>query len=128
MVVATRIGGADRVSFDALPDPWWPYAFILLAGIVPTEMWRAIGVATAGRLDEGTAAFAYVRAVATALVAGVIAQLIVLPTGVLATVPLWLRLLAAGGGFAAMEAAGRRGWVGIAWGEAILLLALAVRS
>ena len=115
------------MTFDALPDPWWPYAFILLAGIVPTEVWRSIGVAAAGRLDEGTAAFDYVRAVATALVAGVIAQLIVFPTGVLATAPLWLRLLAAGGGFAAMEATGRRGWVGIAWGEAILLLGLLVQ-
>ena len=116
------------MTFDALPDPWWPYVFILLAGIVPTEIWRTIGVAAAGRLHDGTSTFAYVRAVATALVAGVIAQLIVFPTGVLASAPLWLRVLAAGGGFAAMEATGRRGWVGIAWGEAILLLGLALQS
>ena len=114
------------MTFDALPNPWWPYLFILLAGIIPTEMWRTIGVAAAGRLDDGTPAFAYVRAVATALVAGIIAQLIVFPTGVLATAPLWLRLLAAGGGFAAMEGAGRRGWAGILWGEAILLGGLLV--
>ena len=116
------------MTFDALPDPWWPYLFILLAGIVPTDTWRMIGVAAAGRIDDGSPAFAYVRAVATALVAGVIAQLIVFPTGVLATAPLWLRLLAAGGGFAAMEAAGRRGWVGILWGEAVLLGGLLVQG
>lgn len=115
------------MTFDALPDPWWPYAFILLAGIVPTEAWRSLGVLAAGRLDEGTPAFTWVRAVATALVAAVIAQLVVFPTGVLAGAPLWLRVGAAAVGFAAMEAAGRRGWVGIVAGEAGLgagLLAL----
>lgn len=114
------------LTFDALPDPWWPYAFIVLAGIVPTEMWRTIGVAAAGRLNEGTQAFALVRAVATALVAAVIAQLVVTPTGALAAAPLWLRVGAAAIGFAGMEAAGRRGWVGILAGEAALLLGLAL--
>ena len=112
------------MTFDALPDPWWPYLFILLAGIVPTEIWRSLGVLAAGRLDEGTPAFAWVRAVATALVAAVIAQLVVFPTGVLASAPLSLRVGAAAMGFAAMEATGRRGWVGILAGEAALLAGL----
>ena len=111
----------DALPFDALPAPWWPYLFILLAGVLPTEIWRSLGVLAAGRLNEGTPAFAFVRAVATALVAAVIAQLVVFPTGVLASAPLWLRLGAAAVGFAAMEAAGRRGWVGILAGETALI-------
>ena len=116
------------MTFDALPDPWWPYAFILLAGILPTEVWRSLGVLAAGRLDEGTPAFAYVRAVATALVAAVIAQLVVFPTGVLAGAPIWLRVGAALTGFAAMEAAGRRGWVGIVVAELMLLAGLVLAA
>lgn len=112
------------MTFEALPQPWWPYLFILLAGILPTDLWRWVGVAAAGRLREDAPAFRYVRAVATALVAAVIAQLILDPGGALAEAPLALRIGAAVAGFAAMEAAGRRGWVGIAIGEAVLLAGL----
>lgn len=109
------------MSYDAIDAWWWPYAFILLAAVVPTQMWKWLGVLAAGRLTEDMAVFHYVRAVATALVAAVIAQLIVFPTGVLAEAPLWLRIAAGASGFVAMETLGRRGWVGIVAGEAVLL-------
>ena len=112
------------MTFDALPQPWWPYLFILLAGILPTEVWRWLGVAASGRLREDAPAFLYVRAVATALVAAVIARLIVSPDGALASAPLALRIGAAAVGFAAMELTGRRGWVGILIGELALLAGL----
>ena len=109
------------MNFETYASELWPYLFILLAGILPTEIWRWIGVLAAGRLDEDMPAFAYVRAVATALVAGVIAQLILAPSGALASVPLGLRVAAAVIGFAAMEIAGRRGWIGILAGEVVLI-------
>ena len=112
------------MTFDALPDPWWPYVFILAAAVVPTEIWRSIGVLAAGRLDEAAPTFALVRAVATALVAAVIAKMIVLPDGALAEVPIAARVGAAAIGFAAMEWSGRRLWVGILVGELSLLAAL----
>ena len=114
------------MTFDAFPDPWWPYAFILLAAIVPTEMWRTIGVIAARRLDEDAPAFALVRAIATALVAAVIAKLVLTPDGALGEVPITVRIAAAALGFAAIELGGRRLWVGIAVGEAALLAALAL--
>ena len=113
------------MAFDAIDAVWWPYLFIVLAGFLPNEVWRWLGVAAAGRLDEDTQVFAFVRAIATALVAGVIAQLIVAPSGALANVPFWLRLLAAGIGFGAMEAAGQKGWVGILVAELVLLVGIA---
>ena len=66
---------------------WWPYAFILLAGWLPTDVWRWIGVASAGRVDESSRLISLARAVATALVAAVIARLVFYPTGFLASVP-----------------------------------------
>ena len=112
------------MTYGAIDTWWWPYVFILLAAVIPTQLWKQLGVFAAGRLTEDMAIFHYVRAVATALVAAVIAQLVVFPTGVLAEAPLWLRLTAGAAGFAGMEAAGRRGWVGIVAGEAVLLAGL----
>ena len=79
---------------------WWPFAFILIVGALPTDIWRWLGVMVAGRLNEDSEALVWVRAVATALVAGVIARLIVFPTGVLESTPMVLRLAAAAAGFA----------------------------
>ena len=100
--------------------------FIVLAGVLPTDAWRWLGVLAAGRMRDDTQAFALVKAIATAMVAGVIAQLILQPSGALAEAPLVLRLSAAIAGFVAMELAGCRGWVGILIGELVLLGGLAV--
>ena len=114
------------MTFDTFAEPWWPYLFILLAGILPTEVWRWIGVVASGRLREDSPRFALVRAIATALVAAVIARMVISPTGSLAEAPLVLRLTAVALGFAALELSGRRIWVGILVGEAALLGGIAL--
>lgn len=73
-------------------DGWWVYAFIAIAGWLATDIWRWLGVLAGNRLKEDSEALNWVRAVATALVAAVVAKLIVYPTGVLEQSPLWLRL------------------------------------
>ncbi len=73
-------------------DGWWAYAFIAIAGWLATDIWRWLGVLAGNRLRDDSEALNWVRAVATALVAAVIAKLILYPTGVLAQSPLWLRL------------------------------------
>lgn len=103
---------------------WWPYLFILLAGWVATDFWRFLGVALGGRMAEGSDLLVLVRSVATALVAGVVGNLIVFPGGALATTPLALRLGAAVIGFAAYFASGRRMIVGILVAEALLIAGL----
>lgn len=98
-----------------------PYLFIAIAGWIATDFWRWLGVIAGKRLKEDSEALHWVRAVATALVMAVTAKLIVFPTGTLAASPLWIRLTAAGGGFAAFLLAGQRVPVGVV--TAILLLA-----
>lgn len=100
------------------------YIFILVAGVVATDMWRWLGVLVGNRLREDSEAMMWVRAVATALVAAVIARLILHPTGTLALVPAWERVGAAVGGFAAYLAFGQRIVVGV--GVAITLIAIAL--
>ena len=59
-----------------------------------------LGLWFGGGVDEGSELLVWVRAVATAILAGVIAQILVQPPGALASVPDWLRYGAVAAGFA----------------------------
>src|SRR3977135_95199 len=61
------------------------------------------------------------RAVAPAILAGVIAQILVSPPGALASVPDWLRYGAVASGFAAFLATRRSTFAGVACGEGVML-------
>jgi branched-subunit amino acid transport protein len=100
-----------------------PYLAILLGAALPTHVWRWLGVLLAGRLDEKSELIAWVKAVATALLAALIAKLILDPTGPLAAVPVFARVGAAALGFAAYLVSGNRLFFGVITGEAVLLAA-----
>ena len=100
------------LSFHGIAASWWPFAFILLAGWLPTDIWRYLGVLTSGRLDE--------HSPLAAIVSAVIGQLVFYPTGAMADFPLPVRLSALGLGFIAYLSCGRRVLVGILTAEAVL--------
>ena len=86
----------------SVSDPMlYAYMLVILAGFLPTDVFRFAAVLFSRRLDEDSEALIFVRAVATALLAGVIARLVLFPTGDLAGVPLWLRLITIAAGVAA---------------------------
>ncbi|MCM2432403.1 AzlD domain-containing protein [Agrobacterium rosae] len=108
-----------------ITDAWWaPYLFIAIAGWIATDLWRWLGVLAGNRLKEGSETLNWVRAVATALVMAVTAKLIVFPTGTLEHTPLWLRIGAAGIGFAVFLMAGQRILVGVVVPLLLLTLGL----
>lgn len=73
-------------------DPMlYAYLLVILAGFLPTDVFRFAAVLFSRRLDEDSEALILVRAVAAALLAGVIARLVLFPTGDLANVPLYIR-------------------------------------
>lgn len=109
------------MTYASIDAAWWPYLFILLAGWLPTEMWRWAGVWFSGSIDEESEILVFIRALATALVAAVIARLILFPTGNLADLPVWLRAGSAAIGFFAFLSAGRRPIYGIVTAEILLL-------
>src|SRR4029079_550009 len=76
------------------------YLTLLLAGFLANECWRWLGVAAGSRLDLKRQAFLWVRAVALALVAGLVSRMILFPAGALANVPLAIRVGAFAGGIA----------------------------
>ena len=100
---------------------WWPFAFIVMAGAIPTGIWRWTGVLLVGNLSEESEWLVFVRCIANALVAAVIAQLVFDPSGALASFPFWLRLGSAIAGFAIFLLAGRRMLIGILSAEICLL-------
>ncbi|GLS29499.1 Branched-chain amino acid transport protein (AzlD) [Mesorhizobium albiziae] len=109
------------MTFDAIETWWWPFLFILIAGWLATDAWRFLGVYLGGRISEDSDLIVLVRTVATALVAAVIGNLIVFPSGALADTSLALRLAAALIGFLAYLWIGRKVLVGIAVSEAVLI-------
>jgi hypothetical protein len=98
-----------------------PYVALVLVGFLPNEIWRLLGIVVARQLDEGSELLVWVRAVATAVLAGVISQLVLLPPGALAQVPLPARLTAAAIGFLTFLIVGRSIFAGVLAGEIALV-------
>lgn len=101
-----------------------PYLYILVAGALVSDCWRWLGALVAGQLREDSELLEWVRAVAGALIAGVIARLILFPNGALAETELWLRVLAAGVGFTGFLLIKRSVLAGVLLAEAVLLIGL----
>jgi hypothetical protein len=100
----------------------WPYFLLVLLGYLPNEVWRVFGLVMARGLNEDSELVVWSRAVATAILAGVIAKLIVFSPGALLSIPLTVRVTAVACGFIAFLAVKRSVFVGVAVGEAALLL------
>jgi hypothetical protein len=98
------------------------YLLLVVVGFLPNEVWRALGLVVAGGIDEETELFMWARAVATAVLAGVIAKIILLPPGALAGVPLIVRLAAIACSFLAFLLVRRSVLAGVITGEVVLAL------
>ena len=99
-----------------------PYLALILVGFLPNEVWRFLGLVMARGLNEDSQIVVWSRAVATAVVAGVIAKLILFSSGELANIPLPVRVCAAACAFVAYTAMKRSVYAGVLAGEATLLL------
>lgn len=100
---------------------WNALLVLLLAGFLPNEVWRQLGLWLGGGVDEGSELLVWVRAVATAILAGVIAQILVRPPGALASVPGGLRYAAVAMGFAGFMVTRRSTLAGVVCGELVML-------
>jgi Branched-chain amino acid transport protein (AzlD) len=98
------------------------YALLLLVGFLPNEVWRMLGLVVGRGIDEDSEFFVWARAVAIAVLAGVIAKIILLPPGTLASVPLAVRLGAIGCGLLAFLLVRRSVFAGVVAGEIVLTL------
>lgn len=101
----------------------WPYLLVVIAGFLPTEVWRSLAVVFARGFDEDSEVFVLVRGIATALLAAVVARLVLLPPGELETIPLAIRVGAVVGGFLVYYFARRSVLLGILFGELVIIAA-----
>lgn len=95
---------------------------LVIAGFLPNEVWRMLGLGLGGGIDESSELLVWVKAVATAILAGVIAQILVYPPGALGAVPAPLRYGAVVAGFAAFLVSRKSIFVGVACGEFVMLV------
>jgi hypothetical protein len=98
-----------------------PYLALVLVGFLPNEVWRWLGLLFSRGLDEEAEFVVWVKAVATAILAAVVAQLIFTPPGALAAVPLAVRLGATATGFLAFLLIRRSVFAGVLAGELALI-------
>jgi hypothetical protein len=106
---------------NALTADLWPYLLLVLVGFLPNEIWRVLGLVAARGLDEDSEIVVWVRAVATAVLAAVIAKLTIFSPGVLASVPLAIRLAAVASGLAGYFLIRRSVFAGVIVGEMVLI-------
>jgi hypothetical protein len=99
-----------------------PYLALVLVGFLPNEVWRLIGLMLVRGVDEKSEIIVWVRAVASAMLAGVLAQLILSTSGALAAIPVSVRIGAAGLGFLAFLLTRRSVLIGVLTGEAAVML------
>jgi branched-subunit amino acid transport protein len=100
---------------------WHALVVLLLAGVIPNQIWRMLGLYFGSGIDEGSDLLMWVKAVATAILAGVIAQILVEPPGALAAVPAALRYGALAAGTVGFLVTRRSIFAGVLCGEIVML-------
>ena len=83
--------GAMDAMTNALSG--WGLWVALVGACLGTYFCRAIGVLLSQSINQDSEIFRWLAAVTYAMVAALTVRLIVMPLGLLATVPLWIRLL-----------------------------------
>jgi hypothetical protein len=89
------------------------FLYILIAGVAANALWRFAGLALSSGISEEGAIIAWVKAVSTALVAGLVARIVIFPPGALAQVSSPVRIGAFLLGIAIYYAARRHLGLGI---------------
>ncbi len=109
-----------------MQETWYWPLLVLAVAAAATYFWRGIGVLFSGRINPDSALFAWMAAVAYALLAGLITRMILLPIGPLTETPLAARLLAAAICVIAFLVT-RRLFLSVLIGGAVLAVWLALR-
>jgi hypothetical protein len=112
-------------EFFTLTGPLGAYFLVILVGFLPSEIWRVMGVFLSRKMDEQSEILAWVRMVATALLAGIVAKIVLAPSGALAAIPLIGRCASLVVGLAGYFLLRRSVFAGVLFGE-VSILAMAL--
>ena len=103
---------------------WGLFALCFLG----TFVWRMLGAMVAAHIDPDGAAFQWLACVAYAMLAGLIARILLLPIGILATTPTLDRAVAMLAGFVLFFVFRRHVFAGTLAAFAVMLALTALRS
>ncbi len=103
-------------------------ALLVLACGAATYLWRGLGVVFSGRVRPESALLTWVGCVAYAMIAGLMARIVLIPTGALAETLLAERLLACGVALAAYFGTRNNLFLGIVAGFAVFAALGALRG
>lgn len=98
---------------------------LVIAAILATYLWRFLGVLFARRIDPEGVVFKWVTCVSYAMLAGLISRMVIMPTGDLADVPLWIRLMGIVVGVLAFYLSGRGGLMAVGAGLTTFIVLVA---
>ena len=70
----------------------WGIWLALAGACIGTYLCRAIGVLLSGKINQESEIFKWISAITYAMVAALTVRMIILPLGLLATVPVYLRI------------------------------------
>ena len=71
----------------------WGLWIALLGATIGTYFCRAIGVLLSKRINQDSEIFRWLAAVTYAMVAALTVRMILMPVGLLSTVPVWIRIV-----------------------------------
>lgn len=114
---------SSPIIVSPLGSEFWGIAIIVAIALLAHEPWRWLGAFLGRSLSPQDAVFVWVKAVSTALVAGLVMRLVLFPAGTLASMPLSARLLAVAAGIAGFYLARRNLLAGIVSGCAAMAAA-----
>ncbi len=106
---------------SALDDGFGGYLVLALVGFAAHEPWRWLGLVLGRSLTVDSEAFLWVRAVASALVAGLVFRVMLFPVGALAGVPLAVRVFGFAVGLGVFVITRRSMGLGVAAGALALM-------
>jgi hypothetical protein len=109
-----------------MPDNAWIWLTLAIAGTAANDIWRLAGLLLSRGADPESPVMLWVRDVSTALVAGLVARMLLVPTRELAAIGFTVRILAFGTGIAAYLLSGKRLAIALACAEAMFFGAHAV--
>lgn len=101
---------------------------LVIAASLATYLWRGLGVLLSGRIAVAGELFNWVACVAYAMVAGLIARILILPTGMIAETALTDRLVACALALVAYHLSRRNLLVAVSVGVGVIMAVTAWRG
>ena len=99
---------------------------VFISAIFATYIWRFAGVIISHRLESNHPVFEWFTCLAYGIIASLVARTLIIPSGLMAEVPLWQRLIPMLFAFIGFYIFGKRLLVGIVFGETAFILLLFV--